>query len=1077
MNISQLAIRYRTATLIFFILLFFMGYKAYESLMVDLFPKVDQPFITVTTIYPGTAPEEMESLISRKIEDSLAGLNGVEELTSTSSDGLSIVNITFKLEVPVDSALADVRDRVANAKRNLPQDAQDPVIQRFDPASAPIVIYKLSGKSAPELTDYVNDVIKPDLEKIPGVAQVNPVGGLDREIKVYLDPDKLMAHNITIAQVISAIGADNINFPGGHYEKEKLELSVRVEGKSKTVEEMQNLLVPTPYMGASFRIKNLGRVESGFKEQRIQALSDREPAVAFSVVRQTDANLVDVASKVKRELRAMTPQLQRDGIKLEVRNDQSNFIKMAKTATEDSILIGALLATLVIFIFIKDWRGTLIAAIAIPLSIYGTYILMAQQGFTLNMLTLLALAMVVGILVDDAIVALENIVRHMEMGKTPMQAAMDAPKEILMAMTATTFTIVAVFGSIAFMQGMTGRFFNSFGLTVTSAVLISLLVAATLTPLLASRLLRAAKPGHSEQQSGKLFMAIREGYGQLLTTILSKEKYKLATLGIALATLIISLVGLLPFIPKGFMTPIDRGEINIALELDPGANLMATQEKALEVDELLRKHKEVQSVFITVGSRSDNMVNKANMGVTLIDKKPGLASLAFEKTIGFIRSAGGLIKNPESASEEPQTGKKEFRTLSAEEFKRVIRPELAVVKDVKIAVQDPGGSSPRGPSSNLPYAIDISGKDLDTLKKLSEEVEKAVATIPGIVDIDSTYGKGKPEVLVIVDRAKAAEVGSSTMQIAQALNAANTGFTLVGVSFYDSARDKDLDITVQLSPEKLKGFESLKDLPIPNKNNTYVPLSAVAHIENVMGPTQIDRKNKERRVMVFGNTQDIPLGTAIAKTKEKLAKIEFPPGYSYEFLGQAKQMRDMMAAMSAALLLAVILIYAVLAIQYNSFVHPITVMISLPLSLIGAFLGLFVFHSLMGLMAMIGMVMLMGLVNKNAILLVDFALRLKREGVPTNEALVQAGKIRLRPILMTTFAMVCGMIPIAMGLGAASEFRSPMGAVVVGGLITSTLLTLIVVPVVFAYMDRIRTLPGMAKHLFSRILKGDQPRS
>lgn len=1000
-----------------------LGMSSYFSLKNDLFPDTNQTFITITTAYQGAAPSEVESLITRRIEDAVAGIKYIDEMTSTSSEGLSVVNIQFKLEANSRESLQDVKDRIDIIKKDLPLQVGTPVVPviiALDPTDAPIVIYTIDGPNAVAVSDYLDDVIKPTLESIDGVSQVNMIGNKEHEIRVYVDPVKLANYQLNINTIAQTLRNENINMPGGRFTTTDKEYSLRILGQGKTTQEIGNILVPLPYQGVSIPLRSIATITSDYKEQRQMSYLNGKEAVAFSVVRQPDANISDVAKRVDKKLKEL--KLPKD-FDLKLANSQANFINSAKKATEDALWIGAILATIVVLLFSKSFRAMIIAGIAMPLSVVGTYFIMLKLGITLNMLSLLALALIVGILVDDAIVALENALRHKEMyGEDNATSALNGTAEIVWAMLATTLTIIAVFGSIAFMEGFAGRFFYSFGMTVVSAVTISYLVAMTLTPIMCKYMLPTGE--NRLIPNFHILEKIRDLYVRVLKITL---KFPFITVLITFIIVIVSIKTLGPLVPKGFMTPVDRGEVNIALEMDAGTNLATLRTKTIEVENLVKQNKEVISIFTTVGVR-DGSVNKANLGVTFTDKSK--------------------------------------RKVSTEQLKGILRKELSSIKDVKFRVEDAGGANPSANAQNTPIAIDVAGADLEKLKVISDDVMLKLHGVKGLVDIDSSYGTGKPEYRIIIDKKNAAELGVNTSAIVQTLILSTIGDKVADYSWSD---DKQIDVRLMVNPDKVD-LNELLNTPVQNQNKSNVPLSAVVKIVKDTGPNAINRKDRHRRVLVYSNIDNtkISLGQAQQDVKKVIDEVrkQLPEGYAIKLVGQTERMNDFFKSFGMAFVTAIILIYIVLAIQYNSFMHPITVMVSLPLALSGAFAALAITHTVMGIAALIGFVLLIGLVNKNAILLVDFALQREKLGMSTVDAMIESVKLRIRPVLMTTTAMIGGMMPIAMGIGSGSEFRYPMGIVVIGGLISSTIFTLIIVPTIFVLFDNMR-------HTVERVLKGD----
>lgn len=1004
MNFSELFIRRPVTTTMMTMLLIILGMMGFSKLSTDLFPDVEFPVVVVSTVYPGAAPAEVEELLSKPIEDAIASINGLDAIHSYSNEGVSTVVAEFKLEVDNKVAAQDVREKVSMIRGTLPEGIQEPSILLFDPSSAPIAAFAINGPQSPmELTDYLEDIVKPRIERIDGVGSIDLLGGRVREIHIDLDPTRLKTYGLSVAGLYQTLKVDSMNLPGGRITENGQELSLRAMGKFQSVEDIQNFQVPTP-TGGRVRIGDLGRVWQSIEEPRSMAYVDNEPAVMFNVYKQSGANTVQVVDKIHRELKRLESTLPA-GAKFTTVQDTSEFIKESNHSVWEHLIIGGALAIVILFVFLRNWRATVIGGLAIPISIIATFWTMDLMGFSFNMLTTLALTLVVGIVVDDAVVDLENIYRHMEKGEPPLRAAINATGEIQLAVTACTLTIVAVFVPVAFMTGMIGQFFKQFGLTVAFAVLFSLLVARTITPMISSRFLKVSKGKGGMSEDAEHSFPLAKPYRKILDWSLN---HRWTVMGIALASFIGGM-SLVAVIPKTFMPNADRGEFHLKVQLPKGATLEETSEMSKRVVDMIKAHPEVKNVFTTIGGREE--IDFAKLGVELVDKSE--------------------------------------RKIKDTELAELIRNEVSQIPGIRAKIMISGiigGAS----EMNTPVNVKLRGPDLDELRVYGEKFADLLRSRPDIfADVDTSLSLNRPEVQLQIDRARAAAEGVSAGALANTLRIATTG-EVVGTMIQGN---DELDIRLQVAPEARQSLNDVKALSVPG-NRGLVPVSAVVNEQVGSGVSTIRREDRERVVNVLANLKPgVAAGTAFAVVEELKKQLDLPETVDFVQGGEAEQMADAFSGLLQALALAIVFVYIILAVQFESFIHPFTIMFSLPLSIAGAFLALLLSRQELGMMAMIGVIMLMGIVTKNAILVVDFTLQLKDKGMPTKEAILEASPVRLRPILMTTAAMIMGMLPMAFGIGAGAEFRMTMAIVVVGGLITSTLLTLIVVPVGFSLMD------------------------
>jgi len=977
---------------------------SFASLGIDSQPNIDIPVVTITVTQPGAGPTELETQVTKKVEDSVAGLGNIDKIRSNVNEGNSTTTIEFILGTDIDRATNDVRNAVAQIRQDLPQDVNEPIVKRLEATGAAIVTYAVSSekRSVEELSDLVDRTISRELLRVPGVAQIERLGGVTREIRVDLDPGRLQAYGITATQVNDQIRNFNIDLPGGRAEVGGGEQNIRTLGSAKTVDELRSYNIVLSD-GATVPLSSLGEVRDGFSEARQAAYLDGEPAVTFSVLRSSGSTLVTVEEGVSEAIEQLKKTLPED-VELSLIFTEADSIRDEYQATIDSLILGCLLTVATVGLFLRDWRVTLITATALPLSMIPTFWVMKSLNYTLNGMTLLALALAVGNLVDDAICMIENIEQHLQMGKKPFQAALDAAREIGLAIVATTATIVAVFLPVAFMGGIPGQYFQPFGVTVAVSTMFSTLVAATMTPMLSAYLLKPKTKQTGEQllaSNGSKQRRRLQPYRTLLNWSL---RHRITTLLIALAFFIGSLQ-LIPFIPKGLFDSGDTGLSRVSIELPPGSQLSETEQVMQQIYQSLQGNSAVESVLATA-----SQVNSGTVSVNLVPK--------------------------------------EEREVSQQEFERQMREVFQRIPGARVSFTS------RGVGGNKDLSIVLKSENPDALNQASQALEQQMRQIPGLVEVTSSASLVKPEIVIEPDPDRAGDLGVSVNAIARTASLALIGDNESNLAKFNLA-DRQIPIRVQLDPTARNDIATLKNLRIQSQNGDLVPISAVADIRLGSGPAQIERFDRSRQVSVGGNLQGISLGDALEEVRQLPALQNLPPEVSEEPDGGAEIMQEIFSRFGTALGLAVLSIYAILVLLYNNFLYPFAILVALPLSIGGALLALLITQKELGLFALIGIVLLMGLVTKNAILLVDFALVGKQEGKPQFKAVVEAGVSRLRPILMTSVSTIAGMVPIALGIGAAGEVRAPMATSVIGGFSTSTLLTLVVVPVLFTYVDNL----------------------
>ncbi len=1005
MRLPEIAIKRPVFMTMVGLALIVFGIVAFPKLALDLFPKVDFPVVNITTKLVGASPEIMEVDVTDTIEEAVNTISGVKTITSRSMEEYSIVTVEFYLERNVEQAAQDVRDKVAAVRNRLPKDAEPPVIEKISPEDQPIVWIAVWGdRSIRDLTHYADKILKRDIEKIPGVGSVTMSGGRSRQVRIWLDRKKMEAVSLTAEDVKQALDTEHREVPGGRIENQRMEYVVKTKGEFETPEAFNGLVISYRH-GRLIKLRDIGYAEDGLEDERSLTRFNGKPAVGLSVKRQSGENTVAVAERVKAAVAAVKPP---EGIKLDITFDQSKYIRRSIEDVQVSLWLGAGLAVLIIFVFLRSVRSTLISAVALPLSVIATFAFIQAFGFTLNMMTMLALSLSIGILIDDAIVVLENIYRRLEEGEPPEQAAREGASEIGLAVMATTLSIVAVFVPVAFMKGIVGKFFFEFGITVTVAVLVSLFVSLTLTPMMTSRFLSY------RQSHGKMYLFLERSFDRVfsvyrpLLALALRNRWKVVL--IAMASIVVG-IGLFIRLEKEFLPAADQGRYMVRLETPIDYSLKRADQSMKAIDDQIQRRAEVTSTFYVTGSDFAQDINKSRIYVNLKERKDR-----------------GIIQ--------------------LDSMKQV-RDGLADVQKIKSSVEEIGMVG--GGFRAVPIQVMIQGRDLDELNRRTLGIKDQFAKIPGIVDADTSIELGKPEVKLRIDRERAANYGVSAAAIGGAVTTL-IGGEIVG-KYKDEKEGERYDIAARLVGLDRSRPDDIDSLQVRSSTGELVKLRDVT-VQNVgTAPTIIMHMNRQRGAAIFSNIDKTkPMGEAV-NDLEKIIKKNLTQDMSFKHVGMADAMLDAFQNIAIALVIAVIMVYMILASQFESFVHPFTIMFSLPVSFIGAMGLLLITGERISIFSLIGIIMLMGLVTKNAILLVDYTITLRHRGMTREDALMKAGPVRLRPIVMTTAAMVFGMLPTALKIGEGSEQRAPMAIAVIGGLITSTLLTLVVIPVVYTLVD------------------------
>ncbi len=1016
-----------------------LGLFSYQRLRVDQFPDVTFPVVVVQTEYPGAAPETVEADVTRKVEEAVNTINGINSLTSRSYEGQSVVIIEFALTVDPAQAAQDVREKVALIKSLFRREVKESRITRYDPADRPIfsvAVTNAAGSnqySTRELTTIADKLIKKRLENVRGVGSVSLVGGVKRELQIYVKPAEMEAQGIGVDQVINAVRNENQELPTGAVRALSGEQVVQVKGLIARPEDFARIVVARRG-NESILLGQIADVVDSQQEQESLALFNGRPTLSLDILKAQGQNTIDVADGLLRVIKELQPTLDalHPGVRLDVIKDSSRRIRVGVDNVRRTLIEGAMLTILIVFLFLNSWRSTVITGLTLPVALIGTFLFMDLFGFTINTITLMALSLCVGLLIDDAIVVRENIVRHAGMKvngryKSHKTAALEGTAEIGLAVLATTFSIVAVFLPVGFMGGIIGRFFHQFGITVTAAVLISMFVSFTLDPMLSSIWRDPAVHGNKGVRRGWYANSIGrvleqfEHFVNWLSTLYQVAlswslRHRVATLVLAVATFFAGLaIPAAGLIGTEFVPQADYSETGIIFNTPVGASLEFTESKAKQTEAILRALPEVVDVYTTINTGNAQGKNYATVFVRL----------------------------------QPRSQRKR----SAKELNQALRVALNQLAGVTVTHV---GSLDGVGGDNKQIRLSILGSDLKQLAKLADEATAKISAIAGVVDLDSSLKANKPSIWVEPHREVAADLGIGVAQIGNALRPLLAG---EAASTWRDRDDENYDVNVRLAPGDRNNVQDLSRLmlvsTLTNSDGTsrMVPLRQVASITPSTGANQINRRDLNREVELSANVIGRSAGQANADIKRALDSINWPPGYRYQVGGSAKSMQESFNYAISALLLAVIFIYMILASQFGSFLQPIAIMSALPLTLIGVFLSLMIFRSTLNLFSIIGFVMLMGLVTKNAILLVDFANQARKAGADRNAALLEAAHVRLRPILMTTLAMVFGMVPLALGMAEGSEERAPMGQAVIGGIITSSILTLVVVPVIYTWLD------------------------
>lgn len=1025
MKLSDFSIKRSVTTAMIILMVLLIGSVALSRLSLDLFPDITFPGAAIVTTYEGVGSEEIENLITKEIESSVATVEGVKSITSTSSRGSSTVVVEFNWGRDMDFAVQDLREQVDLVNSmTLPEDADSPMIFKFDPAMIPIMVYGVSaqGLEIDELKEEVEDELIPRLERISGVAQVNMRGGLTREIIVALKRDKLSHYNLDFNTITNIVRAENINVSAGDVLRGDKEFLVRTVGKFSNLDEIRNINIPVG--NGQIKLSDVAEVRDGFADLKTLSRTNGKRSLSLAIQKQTDANTVEVAGAVRAEI----DQIQNDypNYSFSIAMDQSEFIEKSIASVSQNAILGGLLAVIILFLFLRNIRSTIIIATVMPISIIGTFILMYFADVNLNVISLGGLALGVGMLVDNAVVVLENIYRYRSMGEGKIEAAREGASEVGMAIAASTVTTVVVFLPIVFVEGMAGQLFKDLALTVAFSLIASLIVALTLIPMLASKILKVTqKELDRTEKEGRIRIIYRKALSRVL-----KHRW------VVIILLVIMLIGSLALIPQigfEFMPSTDQGAFSVSYELPVGTALSRSNEVSTEIESVLMNIEEVKTIIATVGSGSQRMSTSTsshlgNISVDLVD----------------------LAERDRSTAEV------------MEEIRQSIN-----LPDVDLSVEEQQGFSGGG----APVNVKLFGDDLDVLEQETAKATAAIEDIEGLREIDNSLSEGQPEYQIKVNRSIASRFGLNVSQIANTVRTAINGNT---ATRYEVAGD-EYDIRVRLQEDQIEQMSQVPELNIQIASGEMIPLSRVASLEITEGPVEILRKDQERHSEITADIHGVDLGTVMDQIQSRLSELELPDGYRFSYEGEFEDMQESFSSLGMAFGLAVILIYMVMASQFESLVHPFTIMFTIPLAVIGVIFGMYITNSIVSVASILGLITLAGIVVNNAIVMVDYINQLRRRGTERIEAIITAGTVRLRPIMMTALTTILGLLPIAMGIGEGSESTQPMGIVIVSGLTFATFLTLFVIPIFYSLVTDLRTIvvakvKGITKEEASKLI-------
>ena len=1021
MTIPEFSVKRKITVLMMIMIVMLFGVLAFSRLGLDMMPELEYPVVSVITTYEGVSSEDIENLITRQVEEVVSSVKNVKEVTSLSQEGISAVIVEFEWGVNLDFAAQDVREKLSWLTDYLPEDADSPLVVKFNTSDYPILYYGITGmENTQVLREYLDDNVKPRIERIEGVASIFILGGLEREINVFVDRQKLKAFNLSIEQMIAKLAQENVNVSGGHLTKGSTEYLIRTMGEYKDMESIRNTIV-TMHSGTPVYVNDVATVKDTYKEIRNRARTNRRPSVIMMVMKQAGKNSVTVTNRINKTLDEFRARMPRDVTFYPVM-DQARIIKTVTQNTGQNALMGAILAIVMVFLFLWNWRPTLTIAVAVPLSGITTAIGLYAFDYTLNIMTLGGMALGVGMLVDNAVVVIENIFRHREEGESPDVAAAEGAREVGMAITASTLTTISVFIPMTLSSGVAGRLSRPLAVTVALALLASLFVALTIVPMLSSVVAGdAGQRKHAEGRAQGMFSAVRKQYERLLRWGLSRRKTVVVA---ALAVFIVSLA-MMRTLGTEFMPKEDFPILALRATLPVGTSLEESDRVIRSIEEVILHQPETLFCTSFVGLSRESKVDAAW----------GTGPADVSEAVIYTRLAD-----------------KEDRVRSSEEILDDVRRQIPVIEGAKFDFFDIQQVFLGSTGGNSPVAVKVFGKDLKTLKDITDRLVRESASVEGIRDIDTTLKMGKPELQVIVDREKASQVGLTVGQIARAVKA---GFLGIVSTRYRIGGD-EYDIRIRYRGHDRQTVDDVKNICLVTQRGAQIPLYQIARIEEKMGPVKIMREDQERKVTMTANTYQRDIGSIVSDIKKAESRIGIPEGYFVEYGGAYQDMEEAFSSLLMALGIAVILIYMIMAAQFESLRHPLVIMMTVPLSFIGVVFGLYAFGKTLSVPAFMGILILSGVVVNNGIVMIDYINQLRQRGMDGFEAIIEGAVVRFRPILITTFTTVFGMLPMALSRTQGSELRSPMAIAVGCGLLFSMFLTLLVIPVVYSIFDRIK---------------------
>ncbi|MDF3001687.1 MAG: cation/multidrug efflux pump [Bacillota bacterium] len=1024
MFITDISLKRPVFAIVVILAMLAVGITSFLGLNLNDMPDTNIPYVTVSISLSGASPDQVESKVTKKVEEAVGQLTGVKHINSNIGEGLSITMIEFDDSRTADDAAQDVRTKISAIRAALPDDIGEPTISKLDFNEMPVLSLAITGDlTEVQMAGLVDDTIVPGINTVSGVGSVTTYGLLEREIQIKADKDKLASLNLTIDQVTSALRSDNIDIPSGKVGDNNREVTIRTYSSIENTEDFNDIIIAT-IDGTEIRVGDIAQVVDGYKDKDSKSYYNGKECIGVDIVKQSGTNTVEVADDIKAKITELGKTLPQ-GIRIDVLSDNSTSIRASVESVEETMIEGCALAVVIIFLFLRTLGSTVVSAISLPTSIITTFAAMKIMGFSLNTMSLMGLSLSVGLLIDDAIVVIENIVRHLRMGKAPLQAAKEGTSEISLAVLATTLTIVAIFLPMSVTEGMIGSFFREFGLTIAFAVMISLFVSFTLVPLMAARYVRDEEDREPRTKLGVFLRWFNHQfdeqaifYKKMLSLVLSHRK---KTILIVAIMFVLSLVTI-PVMGMSFQPQQDKGSISISADLDAGLSLNAAEDKAKQIEDIVKKYPEVKVMYTTVEK------NSISIRLDLTDKTE--------------------------------------RKKSGDELASEMRAEIKKIAGLDLSVS---GSSGASGGSSKSYSIHIQGEDFDQLLAYSQKVKKLMSEIPGTVDVGMSYKAGKPETRILVNRDAAADLGVAPTSVSNTLGTLFNGST---VGQYEDDGDR-IDVIVSVEDKQSTGIDSVDGIYLTSSNTRQmIPIEMLTEKQYATASSQIERYDKSRDIQVQTNFDGISSSDFSGQFMRKLM-TELPPpnGISIGMGGDQQSMQESMMTLVQAIVLGILFVFLILAAQFESWIDPLAIMFSLPLAVIGAMLALFITGAGLSMIGLIGVIFLFGLVTKNAILLVDFIKKRRQDGMDRKEAILEAGLVRLRPIMMTTLAMILGMLPSALDSGTGSELRQPMAIAIIGGLISSTLLTLLVVPVIYTILDDIKNTLKPSKFISDFLLK------